>query len=239
MNAKIFSDAMSGLDSKYVDEALNYKKKTKKYGRIKPGALAACFTAAIVLSAVLSLSGIFPARTDVATLSNGEMIVFVKSDHAGNSMTLDLDVIIRPLTEAEAEVLFPGLSVTAIALFQNSGADTGAAEELLGFEGQIGNIKMIISTSGVQLIDTEIAGAEKNTEINGTDVTAGYFVTDPNSRGEQNAIYYASFEMGGCIVYLENAGTKDDSETTKMELAEVIQELTENGELDLTSYLEG
>lgn len=30
MNAKKFSDAMSELDSKYIDEALNYKKKAKK-----------------------------------------------------------------------------------------------------------------------------------------------------------------------------------------------------------------
>ena len=30
MNAKKFSDAMSELDTKYVDEALNYKKKAKK-----------------------------------------------------------------------------------------------------------------------------------------------------------------------------------------------------------------
>ena len=31
MNAKKFSDAMSELDTKYVDEALNYKKKMKEY----------------------------------------------------------------------------------------------------------------------------------------------------------------------------------------------------------------
>ena len=30
MNAKKFSDAMSELDTKYVDGALNYKKKAKK-----------------------------------------------------------------------------------------------------------------------------------------------------------------------------------------------------------------
>ena len=30
MNAKKFSDAMSELDNKYIDEALNYKKKVKK-----------------------------------------------------------------------------------------------------------------------------------------------------------------------------------------------------------------
>ena len=67
-------------------------------------------------------------------------------------------------------------------------------------------------------------------------IVAGYFVTDPNSRGEQNAIYYATFEIGDCKVYLENGGMKDDSETIKNQLAEVIQKLTENGNLDLTSF---
>ena len=49
MNAKKFSDAMSELDSKYIDEALNYKKKVKKsrkktnkYSWTKWGAMAAC-----------------------------------------------------------------------------------------------------------------------------------------------------------------------------------------------------
>lgn len=46
MNAKKFSDAMSELDSKYIDEALNYKKKAgkkkKKQNWAKWGAMAAC-----------------------------------------------------------------------------------------------------------------------------------------------------------------------------------------------------
>ena len=42
MNAKKFSDAMSELDSKYIDEALNYKKKAKRLGWIKWGAMVAC-----------------------------------------------------------------------------------------------------------------------------------------------------------------------------------------------------
>ncbi len=42
MNAKKFSDAMSELDSKYIDEALNYKKKSKKPVWVKWGAAAAC-----------------------------------------------------------------------------------------------------------------------------------------------------------------------------------------------------
>ena len=53
MNAKKFSDAMSELDTKYVDEALNYKKKVKKPRWIKWGAMAAaclCLIAAGVFA---------------------------------------------------------------------------------------------------------------------------------------------------------------------------------------------
>lgn len=42
MNAKKFSDAMSELDTKYIDEALNYKKKANMPSWIKWGAMAAC-----------------------------------------------------------------------------------------------------------------------------------------------------------------------------------------------------
>ena len=46
MNAKKFSDAMSELDSKYINEALTYKKevkqKEKKSSWIKLGSMAAC-----------------------------------------------------------------------------------------------------------------------------------------------------------------------------------------------------
>lgn len=42
MNAKKFSNAMSELDSKYIDEAINYKKKVKKPIWVKWGAVAAC-----------------------------------------------------------------------------------------------------------------------------------------------------------------------------------------------------
>ena len=41
MNAKKFSDAMSELDTKYIDEALSYKKKAKMSISVKWGAIAA------------------------------------------------------------------------------------------------------------------------------------------------------------------------------------------------------
>lgn len=50
MNAKKFSDAMSELDTKYVDEALNYKKKVKKPIWVKWGAMAACLCLVTITS---------------------------------------------------------------------------------------------------------------------------------------------------------------------------------------------
>ena len=236
MNSKKFSEAMSELDSKYVDEAISYKKKAKKPVWAKWGAIAACFVAVTVLGVGLFQSGLFGSHTDIATLNNGEKIVFVKSDNVGGSLALDVDVTTKPLTEDETLALFSDLPVTANAICLNSDIDAGGSQELIGFEGQVGNVKVIISTSDVQLLDTGIVGTEKVSEINGITIVAGYFVTDPNSRGEQNAIYYATFEIGDCKVYLENGGMKDDSETIKNQLAEVIQKLTENGNLDLTSF---
>lgn len=54
MNSKKFSEAMSELDSKYVDEAINYKKKAKKPSWIKWGAMAACLC--LVIVGVVSIS---------------------------------------------------------------------------------------------------------------------------------------------------------------------------------------
>lgn len=53
MNSKKFSEAMSEFDNKYIDEALNYKKKAKKPGWLKWGAAAAC------LAVLVAVIGIF------------------------------------------------------------------------------------------------------------------------------------------------------------------------------------
>lgn len=235
MNAKKFSDAMSELDTKYVDEALNYKKKAKKLGWVKWGAMAACFAVIAVLGVGVFQSGLFGNKTDIATLENGTEIVFVKSEMTASSIDIDGAVTTRQLTEDEIATLFPNLPVTAHAIFKTSDMDAGNSPELIGFEGNIGNAKMVISTTNISLLDTEISGNEEISTVNGTSVTAGYFVTDPNSNGEQNAIYYATFKLGDSTIYVENAGAKTESETIKNDLATIIQELINNGALDLSA----
>ena len=177
----------------------------------------------------------FGNKTDIATLENGTEIVFVKSEMTASSIDIDGTVTTRQLTEDEIATLFPNLPVTAHAIFKTSDMDAGNSPELIGFEGNIGNAKMVISTTNISLLDTEISGNEEISTVNGTSVTAGYFVTDPNSNGEQNAIYYATFKLGDSTIYVENAGAKTESETIKNDLATIIQELINNGALDLSA----
>ena len=60
MNSKKFSEAMSELDSKYVDEAINYKKKSKKPIWIKWGAIAACLCLVVTGIAISQIPNVFP-----------------------------------------------------------------------------------------------------------------------------------------------------------------------------------
>ena len=58
MNSKIFSHAMSELDSKYIEEAVNYKKRPLKTVWIIAGAaMAACFCL-FIIAAVLDAGGL-------------------------------------------------------------------------------------------------------------------------------------------------------------------------------------
>ena len=80
MNTKKFSDAMSQIDDKYIDEALNYKKN-KKITWIKFGAVAACF--AVVVTAVSVLPNLQNEQINYLTPSEPKK-QFVLSDNSYN-----------------------------------------------------------------------------------------------------------------------------------------------------------
>lgn len=90
MNAKKFSDAMSELDSKYIDEALDYKKKAKKPVWVKWGAMAACLCLIVV-----------------AIITVPSMLTSQESDGGGGSTIVDGDQNILQ----EAPTLFAKQSV--------------------------------------------------------------------------------------------------------------------------------
>ena len=65
MNAKKFSEAMSELDAKYVDEAINYKRKTKKPIWAKWGAIAACLCLVLSGGFLYQAENRYPMWTEV------------------------------------------------------------------------------------------------------------------------------------------------------------------------------
>ena len=74
MNAKKFSDAMSELDSKYIDEALNYKKKAKKPVWVKWGAMAACLCFVICIGTYFA----YKFNPDGGGFGNGDATLFAE-----------------------------------------------------------------------------------------------------------------------------------------------------------------
>ena len=81
MNAKKFSDAMSELDNKYIDEAINYKKKVKKsrkktnkHSLIKWGAMAACLCLIVAGAFTLPHFQAFVSISNVTLLFSSKWI---------------------------------------------------------------------------------------------------------------------------------------------------------------------
>ena len=99
-----FSDAMSELDTKYVDEALNYKKKAKKPIWVKWGAIAACLCLMIPLTAfavdiiqynaaVDYLNSLGIAVEDLSDYSHKEIKEAAKTIDAGESNPLTEEIL--------------------------------------------------------------------------------------------------------------------------------------------------
>ena len=95
------------------------------------------------------------------------------------------------------------------------------------------NIKLIIATPGIPVSDTVIEGKETNSNVDGVPISAGYFITDPNSKGKRNIIYYATFKLGENTIFVEHAGLEENSKTIRNELTELIEELVKQKEIPL------
>ena len=206
------------------------KKTSKITNRQKWVSVAACFVLVAVIGVGVFQSNLFGTKNDIATLNDGETITFVKNDLSQSS--INLNVTTRPLSDAEIEMLFADLPVTADAYFD---ADN---HNILGFEGKIDDTRMVVSKQGVNLLDTIIDGNTITSSVDGVDINAGYFVTKSNSQGVKTVIYYATFDMGENTIYVEYSGVENESETVKNNLADTILKLIENGAFDLSQIQE-
>lgn len=216
MTARQVLEALGQVNETYLEEAEQMQPTKKRNSWKKWGAAAAC----LALAALLLVGILQRNRYDTATLANGETIRFARGDSLAISQDLARNVRTRELTDGETAVLFGDMAAQGDAVFAADGQ-----QEFLGWEGHVNRIKLVFSAPGVSLLDTVIDGTETPNEVLGVPVTAGFFVTGPNSRGIRNAIYYVSFELDGYGVYLEHGGAQQDSQTVKQELVAVTEQL--------------
>lgn len=224
MRKNRISETIGNIDQKYVSEATAYTGEAKAVRRpawTKWGAIAACFALIAVIGFGVFQSGLFGGNEQIATLDNGNKINFVKSDGGVAQFDIAFEISTRDLTEDEISNLFGDLLVTGYALFNNED------DSILGIEGQYGDMKLLVSASGIKISDTVIDGEEKASDVDGVSVNAGYFTSG------KTVIYYATFELGESTVYIENAGKKDESETVMTEITSAIQDLIALGQINL------
>ena len=226
MRKNRISETIGNIDQKYVNEATTYTGEAKTVRRpawMKWGAIAASLALVAVIGIGVFQSGLFGGNEQIATLDNGSKINFVKSDGGVAQFDIAFEISTRDLTEDEISNLFGDLPVTGYALFNNED------DSILGVEGRYEDMKLLVSAPSININDVVIDGEEAVSDVDGISVNAGYFTSG------KTVIYYATFELGENTVYIENAGTKEENETVKNELATAIQNLITLEKIDLTS----
>ena len=210
MDEKMLLKALGDVDESFIEEAdpSGSCGKSKKTAKILCAAAAAAVTvtAALLLqSGLISLGG-----RETVILQNGEEIVFSKGGDFSSFSLADSNVSVRELSSEECSKILNGLPFEGTARFSSEGE-----HEIIGIDGKINDVKISAWRTDDMYMDTVIVGSEKKSQVDGISVTAGYFESMPNSRGEVTVIYYASFKIGETSFYLENAGDKKDGESIR------------------------
>lgn len=200
-------------------------RKARLRKRLVP--LAACFALLVALSVFLAdNAGLFLPRAYSEDLGKSGKLSFYKSGGEADAADINLpdDVAARLLTDEEKISFFGSLENAPEHGYGYFNINTG---EFYRLEDKIGETTVILATHGAPLSCTSVEGETKTSAINGTPVSAGYFVTRANSRGERNIIYYATFELNGLTVYLETGGSSLEKEKLLSAISGIIAEMTE------------
>lgn len=94
MNTKLFSDAMSEIEDRYIHEALQYKNKRKKSGWMKWSVAAACLCI-VAAGTFIWKQFATPLAKDKNTIIGNEEIT-IKEDGITIPVTGDLSVVRPP-----------------------------------------------------------------------------------------------------------------------------------------------
>ena len=143
----------------------------------------------------------------------------------------------QELTSDELKKVFPGLTdtyaVTATANFQGDGTLLNIEANAVSVNGCASYIQ---AAPGKVLLDYVLNGRVKISDVLGTAVTAGYFETKPNSKGQRNIIYFASFKIANLDYYVELGGAETKKEELQKEISGLIGLLIKGGAADLSAF---
>ena len=167
----------------------------------------------------------YEAERQIEVLENGDKINFsTKGDYVFYNIAIEIGDN-RNLSESEASAIFGKSNIKASVFFEEG------TNEFIMLDGTIDGFKIEVKRTDIPSCIV-IEDEENVPYINDIPVTAGYFITDANSKGKRRAIVYGEFEIGNYIVYIETAGDKSELETLCNELAKELYKLIENASLD-------
>lgn len=218
MKREKISETIQNISSKHVDEATVYNGgkmiKSRKIW-ITLAAVAACL--------ILCVSLFLSIGREYVKLDNGDILIFNASTHVGVANMIGSGEV-RDLSESEIKSLFKELPVTKATVTFNPDD-----ENVWSIEGYINGKTLLIATpvySNSCKVDPGWYSFTSN--VNGISVEAGYLFGDANK-----VIYFAEFKLGESTVYIEHSGLKEEDDTVKKEIADIIEKLTELGKIDL------
>lgn len=212
-------------------DKVNYMSKARKSRKMLIP-VAACLVAFIAVTGIVGGNlGWFGSKGYTVNLANGESIVYHTGSTSEASFEVDFPTSSRELTNEELQKIFPVTAEAqrAMGMFND---ETG---ELLRIEGKIGDAAVIFAQDGFPVNDVVIEGNETSSTVNGIPVTTGYYITNPNSKGEQLAVFFASFTLGNTNGYVECFGDKSEADEVSQYTSELIFQIIENGEPNFTA----
>lgn len=212
-------------------DKVNYMSQRKNFKKFLIP-VTACLVAIVAVTGIVgSNMGWFGSKGYTVNLANGDSIVYHIGSTNVASIHVGYPVSSRKLTDAELDAILPETTErrSAIGTFREENG------ELLRVEGKLGDATIIFAQDNFPISDVVLEGNESSSSVNGIPVTTGYFVTSPNSRGEQSAIFFASFSIGNTNVYVECYGDKSDADAVSQETADLIFSIITKGEPDFSA----
>lgn len=239
------NDLLKGLtyvDDRLIKEVEEHKSKKSSIRFVLP--VAASF--AVIISA-FSLWSNYLNNLPISPENNIPPIVSDEGSHANKEYVLyfnNVDSQIadalyieghfwEELTSLQGKKLLPNIAnkyqIDGIVNYSHTVEFTSLFSVNTNFNANGKDVKITIAPNEV-IKCYLIEGKPVISEIEGVEIEAGIYITDKNSKGEQNYIYYADFKIDDVAYYVEYSGKETDKEF----FTNIIADIVLGGKADLS-----